>query len=249
MKVSRSMSSRKTGSRSIPLVVTWKKPSGSSERRRRAIAPTYARRHHRPPFACLSARIRHTLATKAVAQPATPEGQTLTRDPYETTTRSRRLAGQAADLGRVRDVGDLELPGPHGAVSEHAPEHSLVHLDRPDAGEANRRRPTLGDAVRDEELVARHDEDGAVPAPDSGESMHCGQAEEKRADEPERRGGSDDEDQADDGREHGLPERPHERSRMWPLLQADPLIRLEVAPAHAEEFSARAWKSSFGGHH
>jgi predicted PurR-regulated permease PerM len=122
-----------------------------------------------------------------------------------------------------------------------------VHLDGPDAGEANGRRPPLGDAVRDEELVARHDEDGAVPAPDSGESMNRGQAEQKRADEPERRGGSDDEDQADNRREQGLPERPHERSRMRPLLQADPLAGLEVAPAHAEEFSAGAWKPRSAG--
>jgi predicted PurR-regulated permease PerM len=157
----------------------------------------------------------------------------------------RGSAGEAADAARIGHERDLELTGEDRAVSEHPSEHALLHLDRAHARETDGGRAALGDAVHDQELVGGDHELRAIPAPDRGEREDRSRSEEERAREAERCRRNEDQDPADEGECERTGERAQESGGMRPLFETNLLPGLQKA-AHAQEFSASAWKSSFG---
>jgi predicted PurR-regulated permease PerM len=157
------------------------------------------------------------------------------------------LAGQAADAPRVRHIGDLELPGDHRAIAEHAAEHALLHLHWAHAGESDRRRPSLGDSVDDQEFLRRQDEVRAIPPPDGGESERRRSRQEQSPDDTERSGSDTHEDGAGEGEGERARKRTDERRRMRSLLEAYLLPGLQIS-AHAQEFFTITGKSCFPRH-
>src|SRR5438132_2035596 len=134
---------------------------------------------------------------------------------------------EPADLLGPGHVADLEVPGADRPVPERAPEQRPLDLDGADPREPNRRRAPPDDAVHDEELLARHDDVRAIPAPDRGER------DDRRDDEQDtsrrRRGPTDsEEDDPGGGGNRSLEERTDEHDAMPTRVEEDALLIREL---------------------
>src|SRR5919204_178587 len=118
------------------------------------------------------------------------------------------LVDQADDVARVGGVWNLEVPGDERSVAEEPPGDALLHLDRVDPLEADRRGAPPNDAVDDEELLGRDDDARPLPPNDGPQGPDGAKRERGGAGGGDRPGprGEEDADRGEGRRAPAVPQ-------------------------------------------
>src|SRR3954447_12542189 len=97
---------------------------------------------------------------------------------YRANVRSSRAGSarqplyESAELTRMGHAGDLQVAGDDRPVAEQAADQRLLELDGAHLCKPHRSGLLSQHAVDDEQLLGRHDDARAVPAPDGDEGHH-----------------------------------------------------------------------------